>query len=162
MKYTMTYSVEGKDDIVETRTVLRLDSEADTSVFNAYFADTLVNFDSMSEPQRLGFCQGLCATWGITADEMFKMGVTSDSLGTVDYDTLFTLIHTYGKSRSGEADSSETESKGESESKDESSELSGDESEKDSSEDASVAESKPAEESETSSESEPADKNGGE
>ena len=110
VKYTMTYTVEGKDDIVETRKVLRLDSEADTSVFNAYFADTLVNFDSMSEPQKLGFCQGLCATWGITADEMFELGINSGNLETIDYDTLFLLIHTYGKLHGGaEEDSSLSE-----------------------------------------------------
>ena len=106
VRYDMTYSVEGKDDIVETRKVLRLDNEADTSVFNAYFADTLVNFDTMSEPQKQGFCQGLCATWGITADEMFELGVNSDSFEKVDYDTLFTLIHTCGKQRSGSGDDS--------------------------------------------------------
>ena len=97
VRYDMTYSVEGSDDIVETRTVKRFDTEVDSSVFNAYFADTLVNFDSMSEQQKLGFCQGLCASWGISADEMYELGVSSDSLGSVDYDTLFTLIHTYGK-----------------------------------------------------------------
>lgn len=110
VKYNMTYTVEGKDDIVETRTVLRLDNEADTSVFNAYFADTLVNFDTMSEPQKQGFCQGLCATWGITADEMFELGVNSNELEKIDYDTLFTLIHTCGKQRtSAPEDSSAAE-----------------------------------------------------
>ena len=120
MKYDMTYSVEGRDNIVETRTVLRLDNEADTSVFNAYFADTLVNFDSMSEPQKQGFCQGLCATWGITADEMFDLGVSSDSLDKIDYDTLFTLIHTCGKPRTGQDgdSSSPAESLGEPEGED--------------------------------------------
>ena len=97
VRYDMTYSVEGSDDTVETRTVTRLDGEVDDSVFNAYFTDTLVNFDTMSEQQRLGFCQGLCASWGVTADEMYEYGVTMNDLGTVDYDTLFGLIHTYGK-----------------------------------------------------------------
>ena len=106
VKYTTAYSVEGRDDIVETRTVKKLEKGADTSVFNAYFADTLVNFDTMSEPQRQGFCQGLCATWGVTADEMFRLGVSSDSFGKIDYDTLFTLIHTYGKHRTPAGDSS--------------------------------------------------------
>ncbi|SDB33730.1 hypothetical protein SAMN02910317_01651 [Ruminococcaceae bacterium FB2012] len=106
VKYTTAYSVEGRDDIIETRTVKKLEKGADTSVFNAYFADTLVNFDTMSEPQRQGFCQGLCATWGVTADEMFRLGVSSDSFGKIDYDTLFTLIHTYGKHRTPAGDSS--------------------------------------------------------
>lgn len=108
VKYDTTYKVEGRDDVVETRTVTRLDNEADGSVFNAYFADTLVDFDSMSEEQRLGFCQGLCASYGITPDEMSDFGVTAAELGKVDYDTLSALIHTCGKprDRQGAAESS--------------------------------------------------------
>ncbi len=110
VKYTMTYSVEGRDDVVEERVITRLDNEIDDSVFNAYFTDTLVNFDSMSEEQRLGFCQGLCATYGITADDMSELGVSTENLGTIDFDTLFTLVHTYGKNRSHPDVSSESSS----------------------------------------------------
>lgn len=112
VKYDTTYSVEGQDDIVETREIIRLDKDVDTSVFNAYFADTLVNFDQTTEEQRLGFCQGLCGSWGVTSDEMYEFGISVSDLGTVDYDTLFALIHTYGKPHQRPEDDSSGESSG--------------------------------------------------
>lgn len=97
VKYTTTYSVEGQDDIVETRTVKRLDNNIDESVFNTDFTSYLADFDSMSEDQRLGFCQGLCGSLGISTDDMYKMNITTDQFKTIDYDTLFKLVYTYGK-----------------------------------------------------------------
>ena len=97
VKYTTTYSVEGQDDIVETRTVKRLDNDIDESVFNTDFTSYLADFDSMSEDQRLGFCQGLCGSFGISTDDMYKMNITTDQFKTIDYDTLFKLVYTYGK-----------------------------------------------------------------
>lgn len=97
VKYVTTYTVEGRDDIVETRTVDLLERGADESLLNAYFADDLVEFDALSEEEKLGFCRGLCASWGITAEELFDMGISSTDLKTVDYETLARLIHTYGK-----------------------------------------------------------------
>ena len=106
VKYVTTYSVEGQDDIVETREVTRLDTEVDESLFNAYFADQLVNFDSMSEQQKEGFCRGLIAGWGITSGEMHDMGIAADKLGEIGYDDLFRLIHTCGKTRDQQTDNS--------------------------------------------------------
>ncbi|WP_124100069.1 hypothetical protein [Ruminococcus sp. Marseille-P6503] len=96
IKYTTTYTVEGQDDIVETRTINRLDNNIDESVFNTDFTDSLVDFNSMSEDQRLGFCQGLCGSLGITTDDMYEMNITTDQFKTIDYDTLFKLVYTYG------------------------------------------------------------------
>lgn len=112
IKYDTTYSVEGQDDIVETRTVTRLDTEADESVFNAYFTDTLVNFGTMTEEQRLGFCQGLFASYGIDTEDLSEFGVTSSGLGKIDYDTLASLVHTCGRLReqTGKDESSAEES----------------------------------------------------
>ncbi len=97
VKYVTTYTSEGETQIEETRTIIRLEPEADDKVFNAYFADELVNFDSMSEDQKLGFCQGLCGSWGITVEELYEAGITSDSFKKISYEKLFRLIHNYGK-----------------------------------------------------------------
>ena len=96
VKYTTTYTVEGQDDIVETRTINRLDNNIDESVFNTDFTTSLVDFNSMSEDQRLGFCQGLCGSFGISTDDMYEMNITTDQFKTIDYDTLFKLVYTYG------------------------------------------------------------------
>ena len=95
-EYTTTYTVEGQDDIVETRRIDRLDNNIDESVFNTDFTASLVDFNSMSEDQRLGFCQGLCASFGITAGDLYEMNITADQFKTIDYDELFNLIYTYG------------------------------------------------------------------
>lgn len=97
VKYISTYTAEGKPEIVETRTVTKLEAEADSSVFNAYFADELQDFDSMSSERKLGFCQGICGSWGITTEDLFNAGITADSFGDMDYDTLFRLVYKYGK-----------------------------------------------------------------
>lgn len=96
VKYITTYSVEGQDDITETRVIDRLDETVDESVFNTDFTNRLVDFDSMSEDQRLGFCQGICASFGITAENMYEMNITTDKFRNIDYDTLFELVYTYG------------------------------------------------------------------
>jgi len=97
VKYVTTYSVEGHDDIVETRTVDRLEGNIDESVFNAYFVDELADFENMGEDEKLGFCKGLCGSWNITAEEMSDMGISASNLNNIDYNTLFRLIYTYGK-----------------------------------------------------------------
>ena len=97
VKYTTTYSVEGQDDVTETRVIDRLDNSIDETVFNTDFTYNLADFNSMSEDQRLGFCQGLCGSFGITTDEMYKMGISTDQFKTIDYNTLFNLVYTYAK-----------------------------------------------------------------
>lgn len=102
-KYVSKYTAEGKGEIEETRTVTKLEAAADQSVFNAYFTDQLVNFDSMSEDQKLGFCQGLCGSWGITFEELFEAGISSEDMRSVDYETLFRLVYKYGKAHDAAA-----------------------------------------------------------
>lgn len=106
VKYVTTYSVEGDDDIVETRTIDKLEGKIDDKVFNAYFVDELADFEGMSEEQRVGFCKGLCGSWNITADEMSEMGVNASNLKNIDYNTLFRLIYTYGNPHEQREDSS--------------------------------------------------------
>lgn len=118
VRYVTTYSVEGQDDIVETRTVERLDGNVDESLFNAYFADELADFENMSEEQRQGFCQGLCGSYGITPEEMSENGVSLSGLKNIDYNTLFRLIYNYGEPHEAVGDDSSEEGSDSSESAD--------------------------------------------
>ncbi|MGN0601375.1 MAG: hypothetical protein ACI4I7_01550 [Oscillospiraceae bacterium] len=95
-KYTMKYTVEGQDDITETRVIDSISSKVDESVFRLDFIDKMVDFEGMSEEQRLGFCQGICSSKGITTDMMNKLDITVDDFKTIDFDAFFNLVYTYG------------------------------------------------------------------
>ena len=94
-KYTMKYTIEGQDDITETRIIDSISEEVDESVFSLDFIDELADFEGMSEQQRQGYCQGVCSGKGITADMMNQLDITADDLKTIDFDTFFNLVYTF-------------------------------------------------------------------
>ncbi|MGN0594582.1 MAG: hypothetical protein ACI4I6_05445 [Hominimerdicola sp.] len=96
VKYTVTYSVEGEDDMTEVREIAEMSTEIDESVFNTDFTETLTDFSSLAEDQRLGYCQGVCNTAGVTTDEMYEFGIDTDKLKTISYDDFVSLVYTYG------------------------------------------------------------------
>ncbi len=96
VKYNANYTVEGQDNIVETRVVDSLTNDIDESVFNTDFTNTLADFNSMTEDQRLGFCQGLTGSYNITTDDMDEMGITTDDFKKISYDNIFRLVYNYG------------------------------------------------------------------
>ncbi len=140
VKYTATYSVEGDDDITETRefydfipsfepaenissdadssfiaqdssvTDSRTDyisseasSEAETetqeidkSVFDTSFIETLVDFNNMTEERRLGYCQAIFVTAGVTPEELAQEEITDESLKTISYEEFTALVYLYG------------------------------------------------------------------
>lgn len=96
VKYVSTYSVEGDDDISEVREIYDMSDTADESLFDAEKATSLSDFDNMTEDQRLGYCQGICATAGVTTDEMYEFGTDTDKLKTISYDDFVSLVYAYG------------------------------------------------------------------
>lgn len=139
VKYTSTYSVEGDDDITETRefydfipafepaedsfsvTDSGMDSSADIqdssqsgsqdsssmpeagnsegidrSVFDTSFINTLVDFNNMTEERRLGYCQAIFVTAGVTAEELAQAEITDEKLKTVSYEEFTSLVYLYG------------------------------------------------------------------
>lgn len=136
VKYTATYSVEGEDDVTETRefydfipafepmevlssdgdsslaaedssvTESSLDdnsSEAETviqeidrSVFNTDFIQTLVDFSNMTEERRLGYCQAIFVTAGVSADELAQAEITDEKLKTISYEEFTSIVYLYG------------------------------------------------------------------
>jgi hypothetical protein len=95
-KYTATFSVEGEDDIIETVTVLSIEEKSAESHFSSLTLDGLTDFSGMSEDTRLGFCQGVCATYHISTDNMDELGITTDDLKRIDFDSFRELVYTYG------------------------------------------------------------------
>ncbi len=94
-KYTMRYTVEGNDDVIETRTIDSLTEKVDEKAFSLDFLDKMVDFEEMSDEQRQGFCQGVCSAKNITVDMMNKLGITTESLKTISFETFFNLVYTY-------------------------------------------------------------------
>ena len=95
-KYTQTFTVEGSDDTVSEYTVDELSGDADDSLFDVSQATSLVDFDSMSEDQRLGYCQGIFNKAGVTTDDLSAGGYQTDDLKTISYDSFVSLVYTYG------------------------------------------------------------------
>lgn len=149
VKYTVTYSVEGEDDVTETREFYDFipsasvqdtassesaadvsgadvsssqaepgtgssessdsseapadtDSsmpdvqEIDMSVFDVSFIQGLADFDNMTEERRLGYCQAIFVTAGITYDELARYDMTDDKLKTISYEDFTYLVYTCG------------------------------------------------------------------
>ena len=95
-KYTQTFTIEGSDDTVSEYTVDELSGDADASLFDVSQATSLVAFDSMSEDQRLGYCQGILNKAGVTTDDLSAGGYQTDDLKTISYDSFVSLVYTYG------------------------------------------------------------------
>lgn len=95
-KYTQTFTIEGSDDTVSEYTVDELSGDADDSLFDVSQATSLVDFDSMSEDQRLGYCQGIFNKAGVTTDDLSAGGYQTDDLKTISYDSFVSLVYTYG------------------------------------------------------------------
>lgn len=91
--YTVTYTVEGEDDLVQSCTVEKLEAGAE---IKSEPLEKLTDFDSLSEDRRLSFCLGICADYGISTDNMYEMDITTDDLKRIDYDKLTELVYTYG------------------------------------------------------------------
>lgn len=136
VKYTTTYSVEGDDDITETRefydfipafepmevlssvgdsSAVTEDSsltessavdsssaaetepqEIDKSVFDTAFIQSLVDFNNMTEERRLGYCQAIFVTAGVTPEELDQADITDEKLKTISYEEFTSVVYLYG------------------------------------------------------------------
>ena len=94
-KYEMKYTVEGQDDATETRVINSISDKVDESVFKLDFLKKMVNFDTMSEEQKMGFCQGVCVSRGINEQMLSDYGIKSEDFKKIEFDTFFDLIYSY-------------------------------------------------------------------
>lgn len=119
VKYTVSYMVEspnGDEEMTEVRYIREIISDGsydliatdrettsgeddvrkiDTSVFDPGFMDKLVDFDNMTEDQRLGYCQAIFVTAGVTADELAQAKVSERELRVISYDEFTSLVYNY-------------------------------------------------------------------
>ena len=95
-KYTQTFTIEGSDDSASDYTGDERSGDADYSPLDGSQATSLVDFDSMSEDQRLGYCQGILNKAGVTTDDLSAGGYQTDDLKTISYDSFVSIVYTYG------------------------------------------------------------------
>ena len=103
-RYTSTYSVEGNDDYVETRTVSELSSSVgDESIFTPSFTTTLTDFSAFSSMDKQTYCSDQCAKFGITEQMLVTNGMTSESFKKISYSDFLGLIYRYKNENGGKA-----------------------------------------------------------
>ncbi|SEL25661.1 hypothetical protein [Ruminococcus albus] len=112
-KYTTTYMVEavnGDEGMTETRTIneisygsedelLTTDGQTktvDKSVFDLSFLSGLVDFGVMTPEQKLGYCQAIFVTSGVSAEELSSAAMNDEKLKNISYEELTSLVYTYG------------------------------------------------------------------
>lgn len=92
-KYVMRYTVEGQDDIIETRSIDSISENVDEKLFKLDFLKKMVNFEEMSEEQKMGFCQGVCVSKGISDQMISDFGIKVDDFKKIEFDTFFDLVY---------------------------------------------------------------------
>ena len=92
-KYTLKYTIEGQDDMTETRNVDYLSFEVDQSVFSLDFLNQMHDFGSMTEDERFDFCRDVCSQKGITTDYLDKMDISEEDFKKIDFSTFLNLIY---------------------------------------------------------------------
>lgn len=112
-KYETRYKVEeenGDEGMTETRTIKEIifrsgdgliatdgeTRELDRTVFDTAFLSGLADFDSMTPEQRLGYCQAIFVTAGVSAEELLSVGMTEEKLKYISYEEFTSLVYTYG------------------------------------------------------------------
>lgn len=98
-KYTVTYTVEGQDEIVETAEVVSFAGNADDRYFSEDILDELTDFSALSEDERFGFCLDVCERFSITTDHMYSLSIRTDDLKRISFDMLSTLVYSYAYSQ---------------------------------------------------------------
>ena len=96
-RYTTTYSVEGDDDYVETRTITELSSSVgDERIFEPTFTTTLTDFSAFSSADRQTYCTDQCKKFGITEQNLVSNGMTYESFKRISYNDFVGLIYRRG------------------------------------------------------------------
>lgn len=96
IKYTATYSVEGEDDLITTAQIDSIKPECDKDLFDLEsLTDEIKDFDTLTDDERLGYCQGICGTYSISTDDMYTLDITTDDLKRISYDDFITLVYSF-------------------------------------------------------------------
>ena len=96
-KYTMTYISEGQDNVTETRVIDSVSETVDVKVFDLEFLNKMTDFEELTESERQSFCKKVLKSKGVTSAHLDKASVTDEDLKTIEFDSLFNLVYTYGE-----------------------------------------------------------------
>lgn len=92
-KYTSTYCVEGEDDEVETRQVLRMTQEAGSIEFSENkLHDNYTDFNALTENEREAFCKELMEKLGVKDEDLYSAGLTTFDFKKISYDDLLDFV----------------------------------------------------------------------
>lgn len=93
-KITTTYTVEGEDDIVETREIEKLSDKPETISTDVFKG--LKNFTDLTEDERLKYCQTEITKADISTDDLSELNITNDNLKKISCSDFISIIYTYG------------------------------------------------------------------
>ena len=96
-KYTMTYISEGQDNVIETRVIDSVSETVDVKVFDLEFLNEMTDFEELTESERQSFCKKILKSKGVKSAHLDKASVTDEDLKTIEFDSLFNLVYTYGE-----------------------------------------------------------------
>lgn len=117
-KYTASYNIEGEEQLIETAVVKKLSAEYEGGYFDEDFLADFTDFDAMTEDERLGFCQEICGKYGISTDDMYSMGITTDDLKRIDFDKFGELVYKFAPAADEKSDKDKKDSKADKDKKD--------------------------------------------
>ncbi len=96
VKYVTTYSVEGSDDIVETREFTSISSQVDDTLFNIGIVSNLTKFDDLTQDDCKELFSQICDNAGVTDSDLAAYGTDREKLGRLDYSDIVKIVYTYG------------------------------------------------------------------
>lgn len=103
LRYTATYSVEGFDDYVETRTMTEFTSSVgDENIFSPAFTTTLTDFSAFSQADRQTYCSDICTKFGITDQMLTANGMSREGFKKISYGDFIGLVYRYSTALGGE------------------------------------------------------------
>lgn len=93
-QYTVTYKVEGDDDLVQTCVVEKLEESAE---IGENLLDGLTDFSSLDADARGELCLDICEKRGITSEKKSEAGVSDEDISKMDYDAFTEFVYSCGE-----------------------------------------------------------------
>ena len=93
-KYTATYSVEGRDDDVETREIVKMSTKDITALSfkERALREEYADYNSLTQDKREELCKKIMTERKMTDDDLYNAGLTVYDLKNVSYEKFFTAV----------------------------------------------------------------------
>lgn len=96
VKYITTYSVEGSDDIVETREFTKLSNQADSSLVSLSVLANLTDFDELTQEECQEEFERICDANEVSDSDMAACGTSRDALGKLSFYEFEEMLYSCG------------------------------------------------------------------